>query len=315
MRERHDRHAHARHPADLRREHPAGVDDDLGLDRPPLRLHAAHAAAAGASSTSIAVTRVCVKMRHAARPRAVGERRRQQRRVEVAVARQVGGAAHALGAHQREQLARLLGGDQLERQAERPRPRHLAQHLLLALGRARQADAAALAPSRSRACGRARPSPSSCRVSERLERSWPDEAGGVERRAARQLVAVEQHDVALAERREVVGDRRAAHAAADDHDARAVGQLTRPPSAHLRSQPLRVAPAPLRAAARSALPRSPRSRSRALTPCACTTPQAASRASESTRISLSSARLRVGRRLPLGRRSAGAPRRLVEARC
>ncbi len=52
-----------------------------------------------------------------------------------------------------------------------------------------------------------------------------DEAGGVERRAAGQLVAVEQHDVALAELREVVGDRGAADAAADDHDARAVGQL------------------------------------------------------------------------------------------
>ena len=43
MGERDDGDPHAREPADLGREHAAGVDDDLGLDRPPLGLHAADA--------------------------------------------------------------------------------------------------------------------------------------------------------------------------------------------------------------------------------------------------------------------------------
>ena len=45
VRHRHDRHAHAGHPADLGGEHPAGVDEDLALDVAPLRRDAAHATA------------------------------------------------------------------------------------------------------------------------------------------------------------------------------------------------------------------------------------------------------------------------------
>ena len=58
-----------------------------------------------------------------------------------------------------------------------------------------------------------------------------DEPGRVEGGAARQLVAVEQDDVTLAELRKVVGDRRAADAAADDHDPGTIGK-----SAGLRHQ-------------------------------------------------------------------------------
>ncbi len=103
MRERDDRHAHAGHAPDLGREHAARVDHDLGLDRRPTR--SARRARAPPRSTSIPVTRVCVKTRAAALARALGQRVGQLRRVEVAVGRQVGGAAHAVGDHQREQLA------------------------------------------------------------------------------------------------------------------------------------------------------------------------------------------------------------------
>ena len=48
-------------------------------------------------------------------------------------------------------------------------------------------------------------------------RSWPDEAGGMERRAARQLRPIDEHDVAPAELGEVIRDRGAAHPTADDH--------------------------------------------------------------------------------------------------
>jgi hypothetical protein len=145
-----------------------------------------------------------------------------------------------------------LGGDQLERQAERLGPRDLAQHLLLALGRARQADAAALHPAaveRPVELDRVHHHPRQRDAPAQLA----DEPGGVEGRAARQLVAVEQDDVALAQLREVVGDRGAADAAADDHDARAVGQLTR--SRHRRYSSSRGSER-LVAAARSAPRRS-----------------------------------------------------------
>jgi hypothetical protein len=151
----------------------------------------------------------------------LGERARQQRRVEVAVARQVGGAAHAVGAHQRKQLARLLGGDQLQRQAERLRPGHLAQDLLLALGRAREADAAALHPAAVERAVELDGVHHHARQRD-TRTQLADEAGGVEGRAAGELVALEQHDIALAELGEVVGDRGAADAATDDDHARAV---------------------------------------------------------------------------------------------
>ena len=57
--ERNDGHAHAGHAADLGGEHAARVDDDLGLDRAPFGLHAAHAPAAHVDRRS---TRVWVKI-------------------------------------------------------------------------------------------------------------------------------------------------------------------------------------------------------------------------------------------------------------
>ena len=174
MRERHDRHAHARHAADLRGEHAAGVDHDLGLDRAPLGLHAAHALRGPPGwSTSIAGDARVREDAAAARARAVGERGREQRRVEVAVARQVGGAAHAVGAHQREQLARLLARRSARAAGRtswptRPGAAPPARARACTRGGCRRT-----APSRSRACDRARRSPSSCASASTLDRSWP----------------------------------------------------------------------------------------------------------------------------------------------
>ena len=123
---------------------PAGVDHHLGLDRSPLGLHAAPD-----PHRSVDVDRRHPRVGEDLRPagpRPVGQRGGQQRRVEIAVGCQVGAAAHAVGVHQREQLLRLLGRDQLQRQAEGPRPGDLAQHLLLALRGAGEADPAALHP-------------------------------------------------------------------------------------------------------------------------------------------------------------------------
>ena len=109
------------------------------------------------------VTRVFVKMSRAALAGALGERERELRGVEVAVRRKPGRAEHAVGRHQREELLRLLGRDQLERQPERLRPARLAAQLLHALLARREPDARRTRPSRTprRASGRARPSTSS----------------------------------------------------------------------------------------------------------------------------------------------------------
>ena len=83
VRERDHRHAHAGQAADLGREHAAGVDDDLGLDRP----HSVCTPRTRPSRTSIPVTRVCVKTCAPPSRAAAGQRVGQLRGVEVAVGR------------------------------------------------------------------------------------------------------------------------------------------------------------------------------------------------------------------------------------
>ena len=152
--------------------------------------------------------------------------------------------------------------DQLERQPERLRPADLAADLLLALGRAGEPDAAALDPAAVAASGRARPSTSSS-ASARPSRAAGRRArpSGTSSRSVSSLRST-QHDVALAELGQVVGDRRAADAAADDH-ARARGRAAHA-AAGIREPRLeaRVArpPRSMRAKCSS---RSRRSRSRA----------------------------------------------------
>ena len=223
VRHRHDRHAHAREPADLGREHAARVDDDLALDVAALGAHAGHRAALDVDPGDARVGGDLA----AAAARAVRERVRELARIEVAVGRQPRRADHAVGDHQREPLARLLGRDQLERQPERLRPAGLPAGLLPALRRAGQPDAAALGPAGVELAAAELPVQLD-RVHHHLRQrerraQLADQPGGVERGAAGELAAVEQDDVVPAELRQVVRDRRARDAAADDHAARALG--------------------------------------------------------------------------------------------
>src|SRR5438874_660395 len=55
---------------------------------------------------------------------------RQLARVDVAVGRQEGRTEHARGRHRREELLRLVGRDELERQTKGLRPTGLARELL-----------------------------------------------------------------------------------------------------------------------------------------------------------------------------------------
>ena len=58
------------------------------------------------------------------------------------------------------------------------------------------------------------------RVSVGSASQLPNQPCRVEGRAARQLVSIEQDNVAFAELAEVIGDARAADTAADDHHSR-----------------------------------------------------------------------------------------------
>ena len=261
--EGHDRDADARQAPELGGEHPAGVDDDLGLDRAPRRLHAARAAVVDVDALD---PRVGEDPR-AARPRPLGQGVGQARGVEVPVGRQVRGGAHAVGGHEREALAGLLGAEALERKPERPRPGDLAVELLLALGGAGEAQAAALHPAAVEAAverDAVHHHPGERHGGAQLA----DQAGRVERRAARELVAVEHDDVALAAPGQVERDRRPAHAAPDDHHPRARGELTRP---HRAASPPGAGPRRPRPGGRSAGRRSRRSprRARRARPAPC----------------------------------------------
>ena len=221
VRHRDDRHGHADHPADLRREHAARVDDDIGADLASFALvldgHAGHPATVRADRDDPGLRADL----GAAPARARGQRVGQPRRVEPAVGRQPDGAQHAIGGHQREPVLGLLRRDQLERQPERLGPAGLAAELLEPFRARGQPERADLVPRRVGA-GLGGEAPIEVRpVHHHLGEGHraaqlADQARRMERRAGGQLRAVDQHDVRPAELGQVVGDARAADAAADD---------------------------------------------------------------------------------------------------
>ena len=159
----------------------------------------------------------------------VGQRVAELGRVDVAVGLEVGGADDAVGDHEREHVAGLVGRDLVQRQAVGVGPGDLPADLLQPLRRRGELDAAALDPAR-RVLGLLQLAveldgvhvhPGQGRVGAQL----PDQTGGVEGRPAGELVAVDQHDIGLAELGQVVGDAGAADASADDDDPGPIGKL------------------------------------------------------------------------------------------
>ena len=127
---RDDRHGHADQPADLRGEHPAGVDDDVGADlrslAPVFDRHAGDPAAIRADGDDPGLR----ADPGAALPGAGSQRVGETRRIQPAVGRQPDSAEDAIGRHEREAVLRLLRRDEVERQAERLGPAGLAAQLL-----------------------------------------------------------------------------------------------------------------------------------------------------------------------------------------
>src|SRR5262249_26204129 len=117
--------------------------------------------------------------------------------------------------------------DQLERQAERRRPAGLPRKLLHPLGRRGEPQRTHLAPARLEADLVAEGAVELDRAHHHLRQAerpaqLADEPSGVERRAARQLGALDEHDVLRAQPGQPVEDRAAADAAADHDHACAV---------------------------------------------------------------------------------------------
>ena len=217
MRHRDDRDGDAGHGADLGGEHAARVDDDLGGDRALVGLDTRHAAALDADSGH---ARVGMEL-GAVPPSALGERERQLAGVDVAVGRDVRGAEHAFRGDRRKQPLRLLGGDQLDRQPERPRPSGLSLELLHPLLRRRQPERADLVPAGLQTDLLLQGAVEIDRGDHHLREAeraaeLADEACGVEGRAAGQIGSLDQDDVVPAEPGEPVEDGRAADSAADD---------------------------------------------------------------------------------------------------
>ena len=167
----------------------------------------------------------------AATASALGERERELARIDVAVAREVGGSEDAVRRHRREQRLRLGGRDELEREPERLRPAGLARDLLQPLGRGGEAQRSDLTPARLEPDFRLERAVELDRVHHhpRQRQRAPqlaDEPRRVERRAARQVGALDEDDVVPAEPGEPVEDRAAADTAADDDGARASTSLS-----------------------------------------------------------------------------------------
>ena len=218
VRHRHDRDVDARESADLLRVHATGVDDDLGLDRAAVGLDARHAPALDGDARDAGAGRdLC-----AAAPRPFGERERELARVDVAVGGQERRAEDAVRDHRWKELLRLVGRDQLERQTERLRPARLPRDLLHPLGRRREPERPDLVPARLEThfgLERAVEVDALHHHPRERERAaeLTNQAGRVERRPARELGALDEHDVVPPEAREPVEDGAAADSASD-HD-------------------------------------------------------------------------------------------------
>ncbi len=212
MLERDDRQLEPERPAELARPH-AGRDHDVlgpdlatrGLQEPPA-LVPLQAGDGGPAQDP--------------RPTALrlpGEPVRDGGRIDPAVGRQVRGSEQPVRVEQRKQLGRALRRDDLERDADLVGDALDVTELVDSIGRGREAQGAGLVVGDvERAVELDAASQQGAEVvAPGVLRA---QTGRVPGRAGRELVLLEQHDVRLAEARQVVGEAAAADPAADDRD-------------------------------------------------------------------------------------------------
>ena len=160
---------------------------------------------------------------HAEVARALRQALREVRRVRLAVGRKPERALQVVAAQQRPLVQRLARREQVDVDAEAARHRRLALEHDPALGRARDVDAAALLPAGGEAGlaleARIELDAVLAHARHRAVRTHlADQPGRVPGGAAAEPPLLEQHDVAPAELRQVIGDAHADDAAADDDD-------------------------------------------------------------------------------------------------
>ena len=220
----------ARLRAELARPHAGAVDDDVGVDAAFLAAlcpgHAADAAILAVNGSDLDA----LDDLRAALAGALGERHGDVGRVALAVERQVHGADHAVGVEMRIHLLDLGWRDLAHVNVEGARHRRLAVELVLALLGQCHRDRADLAHAGGNTglflksdveVGRIFRQPRHVLRAAQLA----DQAGGMPGRARRQLLALQQHDVGPAELCQVIGDRAAGYAAADDDGAGPLGKF------------------------------------------------------------------------------------------
>ena len=181
------------------------------------------------SSTRIDRDRRVLADRHAGGPRAARQRLHDVARARLAVGRQERRADHVVDRHQRKELLRLLRREQVHLEPEAARGRRLPLHLGPALGVAGEPQAAVPLPAGGEAGLGLEPVVERDRIAEELRdvgvgAELTDEAGRVPGRPGGELGALQQQHVAPAHLAEMIGDRAADDAAADDHDLRRGGQ-------------------------------------------------------------------------------------------
>ena len=221
MRHRHDRNVDAGERAELLREDPARVDDDVRLDLALVGGDARDAASLDVDRGHAGVRRDL----GATLPRTRGEGERELGGVDVPVGGEICGAENTVGGHRREELLRFRGRDQLERQSEGLRPAGLPRDLLHPLRRRREPKRSHLTPAGLEpdlVPDRAIEVDARHHHLRQRERAaqLADEPCRVKRRARGQIGALDEDDVVPAEPREPVQDRAAADAAADHHRSR-----------------------------------------------------------------------------------------------
>ena len=199
--------------------------DDVRRDLALIRHDASRALAVGLYRRHFHV----LEHARAAHRRALDQRHRRVDRIGLAVVGQKDAAGDVVDIQQRPLALDLRGADLVHLESEGLRHRRAALQLFQPLGICGDRNAAALQEAGRLAGLRFQAGIEARRILRELGQiggraQLADQTRGVPGRAAGQALALQQHDVALAELGQMVGDRSADHAAADDDDFGVRGQ-------------------------------------------------------------------------------------------
>jgi hypothetical protein len=210
----------ADHGRDVAAPHAGRIDDAFGFDVALVGDHARDSPSVLFQCGDVHV----LHDTHTAGARARGVSGGEARRIDVTVAGDPRRADDTGRVEQRKALARLVGRDEVDVEAEAFRHRCRALQFAHARGRGGEADAAHTMPAGRLSRLRFEPrvelrriAHEACEVAAAAQLA--DQARGVPGRAVGERKALEEDDVALAALGEVIGDAAADGAAADDDDA------------------------------------------------------------------------------------------------